>query len=142
MIKGLRHAGVVVSNMHRALKFYRDALGLVVEKDITLRGKHLERVFNRKGIVLRYAKLYAPAQRKKDSPVFELHYWIKPKITPKKGYNHVSFTVRNLNREYKRLSKMEVRFLSLPLKSPVTNTKLCFAHDPDGNLIEFMEDLK
>lgn len=141
MIKGLRHAGVVVTNMQRAIRFYRDTLGLKVEKDITLRGKHLERVFNRKGIVLRYAKLYAPSQRKKDSPVFELHCWVKPKMAPKKGYNHISFTVKNLSREYKRLSKIGVKFLSSPLKSPVTNTKLCFAHDPDGNLIEFIEDL-
>lgn len=141
MIKGLRHAGVVVHNMNRALKFYKDILGLKVEKDITLKGRHLEKVFNRKGIVLRYAKLYAPAQHKKGSPLFELHCWIKPKITPKKGYNHISFTVKNLELEYKRLSKIGVRFFSKPLKSPVTNTKLCFAQDPDGNLIEFIEDL-
>ncbi|OGX14955.1 MAG: hypothetical protein A2166_03695 [Omnitrophica WOR_2 bacterium RBG_13_41_10] len=142
MIRGFRHAGVVVSNMQKALRFYRDSLGLKVEKDITLKGAHLEKVFHKKGIVLRYAKLYAPGQCKRDTPVFELHCWIKPKRTPKRSFNHISFTVKNLDFEYRRLSKLGVKFISGPLKSPVTNTKLCFGYDPDGNLIEFIEDLK
>ncbi len=141
MIRSFRHAGVVVRDMHRALGFYRDILGLKVEKVITLKGRHLENIFNKKGIVLRYAKLYAPSQHKKDAPVFELHCWKKPKIIPKKGFNHVSFTVKSLDFEYRRLSTLGVKFLSGPLKSPVTNTKLCFCYDPDGNLIELIEDL-
>ena len=141
MIIGFRHAGLVVRDMRRALRFYRDILGLKVEKIITLKGKHLETIFNKKGIVLRYAKLYTPGQNKTDAPVFELHCWKKPKIIPKKGYNHISFTVKDLDVEYRRLSKLGVKFISVPLNSPVTNTKLCFGHDPDGNLIEFIEDL-
>jgi len=141
MIKSFRHAGLVVRDMQRDLRFYRDTLGLKVEKDITLKGAHLEKIFNKKGIVLRYAKLYAPGQDKKDVPVFELHCWIKPKRIPKKGFNHISFTVKGLDFEYRRLSKLGVKFISTPLKSPVTNTKLCFGYDPDGNLIEFIEDL-
>jgi len=141
MIRGFRHAAVVVRDMPRALRFYRDILGLKVEKVITLRGKHLESVFNKKGIVLRYAKLYAPGQRKREPTIFELHCWKKPKIIPKKGYGHISFTVKDLDFEYRRLSELGVKFISEPLHSPVTNTKLCFGYDPDGNLIEFIEDL-
>ena len=141
MITGFRHAAVLVKDMRRALRFYRDILGLKVEKVITLKGRHLENLFNKKGIILRYAKLYAPAQNKKESPVFELHCWKKPKMFPKKGYGHISFTVKGLDSEYKRLSKLGVKFLSRPLHSPVNKTKLCFGYDPDGNLIEFIEDL-
>ena len=141
MIKGFRHVAVVVRDMRRAIRFYRDILGLKVEKIITIKGKHLETIFNKKGVVLRYAKLYAPGQHKTDAPIFELHCWKKPKIIPKKGYNHISFTVKNLDFEYKRLSKLGIKFISKPLNSPVTNTKLCFGYDPDGNLIEFIEDL-
>lgn len=141
MIVGFRHAAVVVRDMRRALRFYRDILGLKVEKVITLKGKHLETIFNKKGIVLRYAKLYAPRQDKRESPVFELHCWKKPKIIARKGYGHISFTVKDLDFEYKRLAKLGVKFLSRPLHSSVTKTKLCFGYDPDGNLIEFIEDL-
>ena len=141
MIKGFRHAAIVVKDMPRAVRFYKGILGLRVEKVITLRGSHLETIFNKKGIVLRYAKLYAPGQRKKDSPVFELHCWIRPKMPQKKGCGHVSFTVKDLDYEYKRLSKLGVKFLSQPLNSPVTRTKLCFCLDPDNNLIELIEDL-
>ena len=141
MITGFRHAGLVVRDMQRALRFYRGILGLKVEKIITLKGRHLETIFNKKGIVLRYAKLYAPGQNKTDAPVFELHCWKNPKRIPKKGYNHISFTVKDLDFEYRKLSKLGIKFLSRPLNSPVTNTKLCFGQDPDGNLIEFIEDL-
>lgn len=141
MVEGFRHAAVLVRDMRRALGFYRDMLGLKVEKVITLKGRHLETIFNKKGIVLRYVKLYAPDQDKRESPVFELHCWKKPKIISRKGYGHVSFTVKDLDFEYKRLSKLGVKFLSRPLHSPVTHTKLCFGYDPDGNLIEFIEDL-
>jgi len=141
MIKGFRHAAVVVRNMNKAIRFYRDILGFKVQKVITIKGKHLESIFNKKGIKLTYAKLYAPGQGKREHPLFELHCWEKPKIIPRKGYNHVSFSVKDLDFEYKRLSKLGVKFISPPLNSPVTNTKLCFGYDPDGNLIEFMEDL-
>ena len=48
MIKGFRHAAVVVKDMQRALRFYRGKLGLKVEKVITIKGKHLETIFNKK----------------------------------------------------------------------------------------------
>ncbi len=141
MIKDFRHAAIVVRDMRRALRFYSDILGLKVQKVITIKGKHLETIFNKKGIILRYAKLYAPGQRKREPTIFELHCWRRPKIIPKKGYSHISFTVKDLDFEYKRLSKLGVKFISSPLHSPVTNTKLCFGYDPDENLIEFIEDL-
>ncbi|MFH1641185.1 MAG: VOC family protein [Candidatus Omnitrophota bacterium] len=141
MITGFRHAAVVVRDMQKAIRFYRDRLGLRVEKVITIKGEHLEAIFNKKGIILRYAKLYAPGQHKTEEPLFELHCWKKTKIVSKKGHNHVSFTIKDLDSEYKRLSKLRVRFISGPHISPASNSKLCFCYDPDNNLIEFVEDL-
>lgn len=142
MIKNFRHTCVVVKDLDKALKFYRDILGLKVLKIITVKGKYPETALNIKGIKLTYVKIQAPNQAKNSPPIFELHYWHKPKISSQKGYHHISFTVENIDYEYKRLSRLAVKFISPPLKAPHGYTKICFAYDPDDNLIEFVEELK
>ncbi len=141
MITSFRHSCAIVSNLNKSLKFYRDILGLKVEKVLTVAGKYPETAFNIKGIKLTYAKLRAPRDHKNSPPVFELHYWKNPKIKPMHGYNHISFTVKNLDGEYKRLHKLGVKFISAPIMAPDKKTKICFGYDSDKNLIEFIEDI-
>lgn len=142
MVNNFRHACVVVSNLGRALRFYRDILGLKVSKTLTVKGRFPERVLGKKGISLTYVKMGARKDSPKLPPTFELHCWHKPGILPGAGYNHVSFTVGDIAYEYKRLSGKGVKFISGPVRSKEGKTKICFAYDPDGNLIEFVEDLK
>jgi lactoylglutathione lyase len=142
MIKSFRHACVVVKNLDKSLKFYRDILGLKVSKILTAEGKYPQTVLNIKGIKLTYVKMRTKGQPKNSPSVFELHYWKKPKISAKARYNHISFTIQDLDREYKRLSKLGVRFISPPMQAPCGYTQICFGYDPDNNLIEFVEDLK
>lgn len=139
MITHFRHSCIIVSNLERALKFYRDILGLRVEKILTVSGKYPETVFNKKGVKLTYAKLRAPHDPKGSPPLLELHCWQRPKIKPAGGYNHISFTVKNLDGEYRRLRKHGVKFISAPITSPDRKTKICFGYDPDKNLIEFID---
>lgn len=141
MIKNFRHTCVLTRNLDKSLKFYRDILGLEVIKVLTAEGKHLETILNVKKAKLTYAKLRTPGQPKKSPPVFELHYWENPKIFPKQGFNHISFTVKNLDYEYKRLKKLGVKFISKPIKVSYSNSKICFGYDPDKNLIEFVQEL-
>lgn len=141
MIKNFRHACIVVKDLNKSLKFYRDILGLKVFKIITVKGRYPEIVLGKKGIKLTYVKLRCPNQPKNTLPIFELHYWHKPRISSKSGYNHISFTVKDLDSEYRRLDKLGVKFLSRPTKSLDGKTKICFGYDPDNHLIEFVEDL-
>jgi catechol 2,3-dioxygenase-like lactoylglutathione lyase family enzyme len=94
-----------------------------------------------KGVKLTYAKLKM-AGRGNGEPILELHCWQKPKIPFKLGYAHISFTVSDLDKLYKELSKKGVKFLSQPTVAAYSRTKISFASDPSGNLIEFMQDLK
>jgi len=142
MITNFRHACVIVKNLNKSLKFYRDILGLKVYKTFTIKGKIPETALGVKGIKLTYVKLRIPNQPKRSPAIFELHYWHCPRMRHKKGYNHVSFTVKNIDREYKRLKKVGVKFISSPIKASHGRTKLCFAYDSDNNLIEFVEDLR
>lgn len=140
MIKGFRHACILVSDLNKSLKFYRDILGFKVSKVITVRGKYPQTVLGIKGIRITYVKLYAPHQTKKTKPILELHHWKNPEKIPKKTYNHISLTVKDIDYEYQRLLTQGVKFISQPIKSPYRRSKLCFAYDPDSNLVELIED--
>lgn len=143
MIKDFRHVCIIVRNLDRSLRFYRDILRLRVYKILNVEGEYPETVLGIKGLKLTYVKMRSSNQSKEKPPILELHYWKNPKIgSPKKGYNHISFTVEDIDYEYKRLSKLGVRFISKPVKTPYSNTKVCFCYDPDNNLIEFIEELK
>ena len=142
MIKGFRHVCIVVHNLDTALKFYRDVLGLKVSKIVTVKGRYPQTALNMKKVILTYVKMRSQNQTKYSPPIFELHYFVSPKILPKAGYNHISFTVKELEDEYRRLSILGVKFISRPIKATDGNTKVCFAYDPDKNLIEFVEELK
>lgn len=141
-VKNFRHICIMVKDLDRSLKFYRDIMRFKVAKILDLEGEYPQKLFNIKGIRLTYVKMYSPGQPKGSPPVFELHYWKKPRIYPRKNRIHISFTVTGIDREYKRLRKLGVKFISGPVKTPYNNTKICFAYDPDNNLIEFVEDIK
>lgn len=141
MIKGFRHVCIAVTDLETSLRFYRDIIGLKVQKVRSLKGSYLERVFNKKGIRLTYVKMYGPRQRVGSEPVFELHCWGRSKRAPRTGQGHISFTVTDIDREYKRLLQRGVRFVARPIASPRDRTKICFCRDPEGNLIELIEDV-
>jgi catechol 2,3-dioxygenase-like lactoylglutathione lyase family enzyme len=142
MIKNFRHACVMVKDLKRSLRFYKDILGFKVFKVLAVEGAYPETVLGIKGIRLTYVKMWAPGQTKRQEPVFELHCWRRPRLPFVKGYNHISLTVDNMEREYKRLKGLGVKFISVPIKAPHGYTKICFAYDPDKNLIEFVEEVK
>ncbi len=140
MIVGHRHTCLLVRNLERSLRFYRDLLGLTVTKRLTIDGGYVDDVFGRRGVKLTYVKLQFPGREPACEPPLELHYWHRPRRLPARGFHHISFTVTDLAGEYRRLKRRGVRFLSKPLSSPYAKTRLCFCCDPDGNLIELIED--
>lgn len=130
------------SKLEWSLHFSCELFDFRVSKITHLEGEYVERVFNRKGVKLTYAKLLAPGQRENDEPLFELHWWQRPRIVPTGGFHHLSLTVRDMRREYARLLKRGVSFIARPVRAPHGKTRVCFARDPDGNLIEFIEDVR
>ncbi|MCM8760923.1 MAG: VOC family protein [Candidatus Omnitrophica bacterium] len=142
MIKNLRHVCIVVGDLRKAVRFYKGILGLKVEKTRTIKGPYLEKVLGGQGRQLTYVKMYGPGQRNNEKPIFELHCWGKSRAASGITRGHIAFTVSDLDKEYARLRKSGVRFVSEPVMAPDGVTKLCFGLDPDGNLIEFMEDIQ
>lgn len=141
MVCSFRHVCIVVKDLDRSIRFYRDVLGLTVEKVREISGPKAEEVLGKKGAHLQYVKLSSPDQPKGAEPVLELHCWKHPKRAAGMGGGHLAFTLRDIGRAYRAMKRRGIRFVSAPSLSPSGRTKLCFGYDPDGNLIEYFQDL-
>lgn len=142
-MKAIRHIGIVVSDLDKALYFYRDLLGLNIVKDMNEQGPFIDRILNLRNVSVRTVKMAAG-----DGNLVELlHFKSHSAVTEKQkdiysvGCSHVAITVENLDEEYKRLMKEDIFFNSPPQYSPDGYAKVAFCKDPDGTLIELVEVL-
>jgi len=143
VITGVRHTGVVVTNMEKALTFYRGLLGLKVAKDLSDEGEYIDSILGLSGVRVRMVKLTAAD----GSTVELLQYLSHPRKARDKsqlcdiGCSHIAFAVDNIDKEYTRLLKSGVRFNCPPYISPDGYAKVTFCHDYDGTSIELVEVL-
>lgn len=142
-MKAVRHFGIVVNNLDKPLHFYRDLLGLKIKREMLEEGKYIDTILNLKNTKVKTIKMSAD-----DGSLIELLYFKshprKPKLNKKIcdiGASHLTFTVANIDAEYKRLKKRGVKFNSAPQISPDGKAKVVFCYDPDGVPIELVEEL-
>lgn len=143
MILKTRHTGIVVQDMERNLKFWRDIMGLKVVVDFWEEGKFIDTVQNLKGVKLHMIKLTAP-----DGTIVEL---LKdenhPTPPPEKnkmcdqGIRHIAFMVADVEKSWQAITDNGYETLSSPVTSPDGKARLFFSRDPEGNLLELVEIL-
>jgi catechol 2,3-dioxygenase-like lactoylglutathione lyase family enzyme len=140
MIKDVRHVGIMVSDMEKSLKFYRDLLGLKVKSLEDEEGEFLDNMLAHENVKNKVAKLYAKNgnalielidsrsyANKKDRDFFTI------------GASHFSLTVDDLEKTYDYLVKNGVKFTAPPQQTPDRFAKVTFCEDPDGTPIELVE---
>ena len=142
-VEWMNHTGLSVSNMDRSLEFYRDTLGLEIERDSILEGDFLAQFTG-----LPESRVHIVYLGNGDGRhSVELVEFLNPIAPPQEhnllGSSHLGFFVDDLDQFYTELSSKGIRFLSPPILRPDTTypmvRKLCLAQDPDGNWLEFME---
>ena len=143
VITGIRHTGIVVTDMEKALRFYRDLLGLKVVKDFKEQGDYIDNISGLSAVRLRMVKLTAD-----DGSMIELlQYLSHPREARDNhqicdiGCSHIAFTVDDIDKEYTRLLESGVRFNCPPYNSPDGYAKVTFCYDPNGTSIELVEVL-
>ena len=142
-MKAIRHMGIVVSDMEKALYFYRDLLGLKIVKDMNEKGQYIDKILNLHDVAVRTVKIAADDGNLIELLFFESHPAAKHKVKEMHGIgcSHVAFTVENLDADYERLRNGGIVFNSSPQYSPDDYAKVAFCKDPDGTLIELVEVL-
>ena len=142
-MKAIRHTGIVITNLEKSLPFYRDVLGLKIQRDVMEQGEFIDRISGLKNVKVRTIKMSADAGNLVELLWYESYpresEGAKEICTP--GVSHLAFTVENIDYEYQRLKKRRIVFHCPPQISPDGKAKVTFCRDPEGNLIELVEML-
>ncbi|HWY61200.1 MAG TPA: VOC family protein [Rhizomicrobium sp.] len=139
----LRHAGIVVSDLDRALYFYCDLLGLTLARRMQESGPFVSSILGMENVEVETAKLAG-----EDGSQLELLAFIQPvaDLAPppsliRRGPTHIALTVRNLDSLYARMAAQGVNFTTAPRVSVDGGAKVTFCRDPDGTYLELVEPL-
>ena len=142
-MKGIRHVGIVVKDLGKALYFYRDLLGFKEIKKMDEKGSYIDLILGIKNIEVITVKLKADDNNLIELLCFSSGTGKTSTVSNLNdtGFSHVSCTVENIADEYDRLKKAGVNFISIPQISPDRSAKVAFCQDPEGNFIELVEVL-
>lgn len=142
MIKGVRHAGIVVRNLKESVGFYR-ALGFVESSQNIEEGSYIDTVVGLKNTKLEWVKLKAP-----DGYILELlQYHSHPEeknISKQKsnqlGCSHVAFTVTSIDAICERIIEIGGSVVNPAALTNDKKVKVAYCHDNEGNLMEIVEE--
>jgi catechol 2,3-dioxygenase-like lactoylglutathione lyase family enzyme len=148
MISSIRHAGIVVRDLDRSLAFYSGMLGLELYRRHTeTAGEFIDDLVGIPGVTLEWAKLIIPSGGLIELLQYHSHpdpqgvEAPEPASSNRLGCSHVALTVDNLGELHKTLTENGYSFKSAPLTSPNGKVRIAYCHDPDGVILELIEDL-
>jgi catechol 2,3-dioxygenase-like lactoylglutathione lyase family enzyme len=145
-VSRIDHVGITVSDVDRALGFYRDVLGLRVIADATVTEPEIAELLGLDSVQLRIADLDSG-----DGRIVELIQYVQPKgrriayESSDSATTHIAFTVDDLAAVRDRLTSAGVTMVS---RQPITINEpggafdgaICFCvRDPDGIILELVQ---
>jgi catechol 2,3-dioxygenase-like lactoylglutathione lyase family enzyme len=151
MLEAIDHINLVVRDSERMTRFYTEALGLKITKQVTISGSWIDDTVGLRGVVGEVVYLDFPG----GGPRIELIRYVNPtgSIAPGQelpntpGIRHLAFRVAEIDTARHRLAAAGIRFLSEIQTVPDTQVtyagnvrkRLVYFHDPEGNLLEICE---
>lgn len=145
MTHSLRHFGIVVHDLDKALDFYCAQLGFKVARRMEESGGFLDTILNAESVQVTTVKLAADeGQTLLELLRFAVPYTEKNNACSlfSTGPTHFALTVGDLLQVYKQLQSFGTKFLSTPQTSPDGMAMVAFCRDPEGNLIELVQNLE
>ena len=142
-IKEPRHIGISVTDIEKSLIFYRDLMGLKIQRIMNENGDFIDKILANSDVNVKTVKLSV----NNNTTLIELLEFKKPKPNVERinieniGASHVAFTVYDLDKCYKILSNKGIKFKSAPQISPDGYAKVVFCEDPDGMPVELVQVL-
>ena len=144
-VEWMNHTGFVVSDMERALVFYRDVLGLREQRNMVLEGDIVTQLTG-----FENAKVHVVYLGNDLRHAVELVHFLEPAViagsTPPRnrvGTAHLGLIVDDVDAFYKDLSGRGMEFVNPPALRPGAvypwARKVCYVYDPDGNMLELIE---
>ena len=143
MILNIRHTGIVVRNLEQAVEFY-ELLGFKMWKREIEQGQFLETVVNLKNARVETAKLKAPCGAMLELLEYQSHpdrLIIKKQSSNKLGCSHIALTVDSIHKVLESINNHGGSIVNQPAISPGQKVLVAYCHDPEGNLLELVEEL-
>ncbi|TGL59749.1 glyoxalase [Leptospira ognonensis] len=143
MIKNTRHTGIVVRDLDRAFRFY-EALGFKLWKREVESGDFISTVVGIENVKVETAKLKAP-----DNSMLELlQYHSHPKEkeivnapSNQLGCSHIAFSVIDIDKTCDFILQQGGSLVNPPALSANGLVKVAYCHDPEGVLLELVEEI-
>jgi catechol 2,3-dioxygenase-like lactoylglutathione lyase family enzyme len=142
MIK-IRHVGIVTKNLKKSLYFWCDLLNFEIKKNILENGDLIDKVLGYKNVKVQTIKL----QDGFGNLIEILYFYNPPKTKNLKkfpyslGYTHISITVKNIQKIYKKLIKNKIKFNSKPTKSSDGKVIMTYCATPENGYLELVEEI-
>jgi glyoxylase I family protein len=142
--RALDHIAITVSDTERSLKFYCGLLGLEQVEQHPLEGDKIEKALGIVGARAQSTRLAAPGTPSILIDLMEFRAPAIAKCIPPSGAvgsTHFCLAVAGLSDVYQRLKDQGVEFVSDPVTFELTegSVTVVFTHDPDGNVVELMD---
>lgn len=143
-MNSIQHTGLTVSDLDRALRFWRDALGMEVVMEQEKQGGYLERIVAEPGAHVRMAHLAFPG----DGTRIELFQYLAPAgdhvtLRPADvGFAHVCVLCEDLVPLLERLRVAGAEPLSDVVEVDTganAGGRALYVRDPDGHVIELFQ---
>ena len=141
MIEGIRHTGIVVSDLHKVSKFYV-SLGFEIISNANEKGHFIEQVTGLQNVDISWIKMKLP-----DNNILELIKYDFPKGVKKKhkqlanqyGVSHIAFKVKDIDLFCENLVNLGGSIINNPALTSNKRFKVAYCHDVEGNLFEAVE---
>jgi len=138
----IHHAGVVVSDLEKAIAFYRDVVGLSLADRRERNGGPICQVVGYPETHILIADMAG-----EDGGILELIQYVTPTPQPRNNEgravvtaSHVCFQVADVEEAYRKVLEHGGKAINPPV-SVVPGRKGCYMQDPDGNWIELVQAL-
>jgi catechol 2,3-dioxygenase-like lactoylglutathione lyase family enzyme len=140
-LQRLTHIGIAVSDLDRALHFYRDLRGFSWEHDLTVEGEPTDTLLRLRGTNLHAVYLHRDGVR-----IELLHFTSPPapakpaRVMNEVGLTHLSFRVADLDAVLVALRADGQRVLEdTIIRFPDWGSAAALIVDPDGQIIELVQ---
>lgn len=147
MISSIRHVGIVVRDLNKSLTFYSGVLGLEIYRRYVEEGPFIDQITGLTHVRMEWVKLIIPKGGLIELLQYHSHPDPKvatpPTLAPSNalGCSHVALTVSNLDEVYAKIRSHGFFTKSPPLLYPNKAGKILYCHDPDGTILELIEDI-